>query len=295
MSRSAFCFTFKLVLFALAPMAVAQVDTPASISMYGIALPKNQVMLRSSIEGHVRSVHVVEGQMVKKGDLLVELNCDAALAKRNIAKLAAEQTGEIASAKAELEFAEDNFERVSRLVSRKAMIERDLKEAQFQLDRARASFQTVVENIESNRARFELAQAELEQYYFRAPFDGQVTQISVTMGDSVSINTDMLQLVCMDKFRVELYLPLEVSKRIKIGQKHSLQIESPFAGKVVEGRVVYRSPLIEATTQTLRFIFEIDNQEYDLPAGFTVSLAEVQKGLVKTTSSAKPAAVSGTK
>jgi len=252
-----------------------QSATDLKISMYGLALPKHQATLRSSIDSQVSKIYVQEGQEVKQGDLLVMLACEPAKARKNIAKLAAEESGSKLSVSAELEFAQNNFDRFKKLYHQNAVNENEQNEASLRLKRAQAGYQIEVERAAANQARYELASAELEEYYLRAPFDGYIMSVTASPGDPVTSSTDILQLISMDEFRMELYLPFEQAQRIRVGQSYPLQVQNPFENEQVQGTVVFRSPMIESTTGTVRFVFEIDNRKRRLPAGFTAILSDL--------------------
>lgn len=275
MNRYIVFVAIQCVALAWLSVGYGQSNSELKISMYGMALPKHQVTLRSSIDRQVSRIYVHEGQDVKEGDLLVLLACEPAKARRNIAKLAAEETGPQLGAAAELEFAQNNFDRFNKLFSQNAVNENELNEASLRLKRAKAGHQIEVERWAASQARYELASAELEEYFLRAPFDGQITSVTANPGDPVTSSTDILQLISMDQFRMELYLPFKQAQDIRVGQSYPLQVQSPFENEQVQGTVVFRSPVIESTTGTLRFVFEIDNRERRLPAGFTAYLSDL--------------------
>ena len=230
-------------------------------------------MIRANVESHVARVLVIEGQHVKKGELLVELSCEIASAKNEVARLAAEERGPELIAKAELEFARRHFEQIASLYKKKAINENEFNEAELRFNIAKAKFRVATEQKHSNQARYSLSKAELSDYFLRAPFDGQVSRLKVGPGSIVSSHTDMLELMATDILKMDLYVSLDSSSSYSVGSLVRLRIHEPFR-QIVEAKVVYRSPKIEATTGSLRIGLEFENQELKLPSGITVSLAE---------------------
>ncbi len=276
MNKLIIVVAIQFAALAYCSIGFSQSNPDLKISMYGLALPNHQATIRSSINSQVKKVHVREGQEVKQGELLVQLECEPAKARKHIAELAANESGSKSNAAAELEFAQKNFDRFKKLHDQNAVNENEWHEASLRLKRAQAGYQIEVERSAANKARFELASAELEQYFLRAPFDGYVTSVSASPGDPVTSDSDILQLVSMDQLRMELYLPFEQAQKVQVGQSYPLQVQSPFEHEQVMGKVVFRSPIIESTTGTLRFVFEIDNHQRRLPAGFTAFIETLE-------------------
>lgn len=253
---------------------LSAVGATHSVRAYGLAVPKDQVFMQPALDGHVHQVFFKEGQFVKAGDLIVELACEPAKARRKIAKLEAENTGLLAGATAEFEAAQSSLERLATLRQQQAASELEFNEAELRLKRANAAVKIERERLAANQARFELADAELEQFMLRAPFDGQVVQVQTGPGSPVSRSTNLVQIVSLDTYRVDIFLPVVEANALEIGQAIPIQINAPLA-RPASATVVYRSPLIEAATGTARVVLEIDNRELKLPAGATVTISEI--------------------
>ena len=244
------------------------------INSYGLALPKSNVIMRANLDSRIQEVHVREGQFVQAGELLVELNCDEATAKQEIARLSAEESGPLLNAQAELKFADYNLQKQTSLSHRNAVSKRELNEAWLRFESAGAQLKAAIEANATNQARLKLADAELENHFLRAPFKGQIVEVHVSIGSAVTTNTDVLQIIDSDHLRVDLYLATDETAGLNVGDVKLLEIREPFAGQKISGKVVFCSPLIEPTSGARRITLEIDNRELKLPAGFTVALAK---------------------
>ncbi len=248
--------------------------TTRAINTYGLAVPKDQVSLRAAVDGHVAQIFFEEGQTVKQGDVVIELECQPARARLKIAQLESANTGVLQNANAVLAVAESNFKRISALHRQQASSELEFNEARLRLDTATAAVKIEQERLATNQARAELAAAELEQFLLRAPFDGQIVQVQTSAGESVSQTNDLIQIVSLDKYRVDLFLPIDRANELTVGQTIQVRINAPF-NRAVPATLLFRSPLIEAATGTTRVTLEIDNRQLKLPAGFTASLDDV--------------------
>ena len=245
-----------------------------TVNTYGLAVPKDQVSLRAAVDGHVAQIFFEEGQTVKQGDVVVELECQPARARLKIAQLEAANTGVLQNANAALAVAAANFKRFSALHQQHASSELEFNEARLRLDTATAALKIEQERLATNQARAELAAAELEQFLLRAPFDGQIVQVQTSVGESVSLTNNLIQIVSLDTYQIDLFLPIAQANKLTVGQTIPLQINAPL-NQSVPATLLFRSPLIEAATGTTRVTLEIDNRQLKLPAGFTASLPEV--------------------
>ena len=271
--KTIFQFTTCLLVTLLSLQYLVAQETYLKATSYGLALPKDNVTLRPNIDSHVRKVHVIEGQRVKKGDILVELDWEIARAKKKIAELSASERGAKLRAESELAFAKSSYQRFKRLSKTKAVNQREFEEAALRLETAAAQLQTAAETMSINLARLELAEAELNEYFIEAPFDGEVVLVGISEGSVVNSNTDLVKLIASDTLNVDLYLPIKHALQLEKGSVCQLKVREPFPGEVVEAKMTFRSPIIEATTAgSVRVAFEIDNRELKLPAGFAVEL-----------------------
>jgi membrane fusion protein (multidrug efflux system) len=140
------------------------------------------VSVAPKIAGRVAAVHVDDNQLVKKGDVLVEIDprdfqIALAQAKANLAKDKATQI----QAKANEERAQDLFTR--NVISTQ---DRDTNIATSESSKAA---------VEADQASVEQAEANLSYTKITAPSDGYVTKQAVTSGDYVQVGQALMSLV----------------------------------------------------------------------------------------------------
>jgi RND family efflux transporter MFP subunit len=131
-----------------------------------------RVELRARVSGLLTGQHFVDGQMVKKGDLLFSIDPDLFQVTVDTAR------AEVTRTVAQLDFAREDFERAQALSRNGTVTGRDLDQRQTTRRQADAA----VAN-----ARALLRQAELNLSYARitAPIDGRISAASVTPGNFV--------------------------------------------------------------------------------------------------------------
>ncbi|GAB3259509.1 efflux RND transporter periplasmic adaptor subunit [Larkinella harenae] len=130
------------------------------------------VELRARVGGYLDKIHVDEGQQVKKGQLLFQINqaeyqAELAKAKANLK-----------SAMAEAKTAEVEMGRVKLLVDKKVISASELELSKSKLEAAKAA----IEEAESAQQN---ASLRLSQASVRAPFDGVINRIPFKMGSLI--------------------------------------------------------------------------------------------------------------
>jgi membrane fusion protein, multidrug efflux system len=140
------------------------------------------VSVAPKIAGHVAAVHVDDNQLVKKGDVLVEID------PSDFQVALAQTKANLAKDKATLVQAHANEERAQDLFTKKVIStqERDTNVATSESSKA---------SVEADEAAVEQAQLNLGYAKIKAPIDGYVTKKAVTTGDYVQVGQALMSLV----------------------------------------------------------------------------------------------------
>lgn len=144
----------------------------------------DRVEVRPRVAGAVQSVHFREGGLVKAGDLLVTIDPEPYKAALS------EAQGLVASAEAKLEYAETELERGRTLLARNTIPQSDLSQRQSNQREALA-------NLQSAKAGLRVAELNLGYTEIRAPIDGRVGKIEVTIGNLVAAGSSSVPLTTL--------------------------------------------------------------------------------------------------
>ena len=126
--------------------------------------PVVQVTISPEVSGEIIELPVKEGQQVKKGDLLVKINPDIYVAALNQAKASYESSlAAKASAAANLEKAEADYERNLELFNRKLLSESDFIGFKAARDVAKAQLDSADDQVNVAKARVDSAEEQLER------------------------------------------------------------------------------------------------------------------------------------
>jgi RND family efflux transporter MFP subunit len=167
---------------------VRQQDTPIYNEYVGQLDASVNATIQSRVQGYLVSQNYKEGQLVKKDDVLFEIDrrpFEAALAQAKAAFLQAD-----ASAKQ----AEMNAQRATDLFQRKVSSEQERDNAIQSAAAARAQ-------AEAQRAAVEQSQLNLDYTTIHAPVDGIAGLVKVQVGDLISAGTVLTTVTKVDPMK----------------------------------------------------------------------------------------------
>lgn len=252
-------------------------STNTAIDMLpGIAHPLQVAEISASADGPLWKMHVNEGDWVDSGKLLALIDNRIAIASVVAAQSSAEREAGLKSAEAKVALAEQYLHRIEQAASKKAASGLEIDEAKSRLAEAKAALQEGRETQREAEARLQIEQARLDSYEVRAPFDGTVVKIHRHLGETLSRDAVLVTLADTRRLRAEMHVPISMIQKIQSSDMISLVADLP-EQPVVKAKVVYVAPLIDAATQTIRIVCEIENDNSKLPAGFAVRLQHINR------------------
>ncbi|WP_210395913.1 efflux RND transporter periplasmic adaptor subunit [Motiliproteus sediminis] len=151
---------------------------------------KQASLISSRLLATINAVHVRAGDMVRAGDLLLELD------PRDLQSRLAQSQDQVRVVAARLQEARANRERIEGLFQRKLV-------AQADLDRVRAEFDSLTAELDSARGRVEEARAALSYTRIEAPIDGRVIDRLAEPGDTASPGVPLLSIYNPGTLRIE--------------------------------------------------------------------------------------------
>ncbi len=214
----------------------------------GVIEAWNKIAITPEIGGKIARIHVEEGDTVKKGQLLAELDTRAIRLQLEQAEAA------VAVAAANSKDAGRNLERMERLKTENAVSDQQYEKIQLAAEAAEAQLQQA-------QAALNLAQYNLDVSLMKAPFDGIIAARNVEVGDVINPmmsgyapNSGVLTL--MDFYQVKLVLDVSHQDvvRIRKGLSAELRVAS-LPGRVFQGTVILVN--VTAKPQTKKFNVEV--------------------------------------
>ena len=254
----------------------------------GRVQPETQVKLSANVPGEVKALAVEEGDAVRKGQFLLQIDDAQYRAQVN------EATAAIAAARSNLRLAEASLQQSESLLKRReALAEKNLVSPE-ELDQSRTQVSTDRARVDSSREEIQRVQAllqvardNLRKTRFDSPIAGRVTQLNVEQGEIVitgtmnNPGTVILTVADLSRMKVEADVDETDVATITLGQTAKVKVDAlpdtTLTGKVTQ---IANSPDISAAeTQEQQTNFqvdvEIDNPPPTLRPGMTADV-EVQ-------------------
>jgi len=270
----------------------------AIVSASGKIQPKRQVNVSANTTGRVTRVAVEEGERVKAGQFLLEIDpkqLEGSL-QRGEASVAAARSGLLASrtsveqGKANLDLARQNLKRQEDLWKEGLTTRENLERAQNDVAVREADLKTRTQDIETNEQRIRQEEAglsttryTLSQVIITAPMDGLVTRRSIEEGETAVVGTMnnagsvLLTIADMSVLEAEVEVDETEIPTVALGQEAKVTIDAvpdrTFKGRVTE---IGNSP-VQTSTQntgqrqatTFKVVITLEEEVPDVRPGFT--------------------------
>ena len=206
----------------------------------GSIQPERKADLRAEVSAVVLQVLKENGDVVKRGDLLVKLDETAIRDSLGSAEAAAR------SAKLALDQAERQVERM------KTLRTSGMTSAQA-MDDAEVRRNSASSELSAARTRAVLARQQLQRTMVRAPFDGVVSERKVSAGDTASVGKELLKVIDPTSMRFEGRVSADRIAIVKPGQAVSFRING-YAGQEFRGVVKRVDPAANEVTRQVEVL-----------------------------------------
>ena len=233
----------------------------------GTIKPINTIAVGTQVSGTVYKIYVDYNSVVKKGDLLAELdpslfqaNVEQASAKLNNAKAS------FAKATSTLNYKKNNYHRYKNLYEKNYVSKDDVELAQANYLQAKAELDAARAEVSAANATLDNNLTNLRYSKIVSPVDGTVISRAVDVGQTVaaSFNTPTLFEVAKDLTQMQIETSVSEADigKIKVGQKVQYTLDG-YQDKIFNGEVV-QIRLASTTTNnvvTYTVIVSVDNTE----------------------------------
>ena len=243
---------------SLAPVQAATAtreSVPRYLSGLGTITAANTVTVRSRVDGQLMALHFQEGQQVKAGDLLAEIDPS----QFNVAL--AQAQGQVAKDKATLANARRDLARYQQLVKTNVV-------ARQELDAQQALVSESEGTLKADEAAVASAQLQLDWSRITAPTDGRVGLKQVDIGNQISSGDTTGIVVLTQTHPIDLVFTLPESdipavvKAQKAGQTLSVEAwDRTNKQKLSTGSLLSLDNQIDATTGTIKLKARFANQD----------------------------------
>ncbi len=206
---------------AMLTAQVTREDIAQTVLASGVLQAAEQVDVGAQVSGQVTKLAVEDGDRVKQGDLLAEI--DPLIAQNNLKTAEAELASNRAQLKikqAQLKQNELAWRRQQQMFRQEASSRADLESAEAQLAVTRAEQQSAQADIDNAIIKVERAKTELGYNRIQAPMDGTVVSIVTRQGQTLAASQTvptLLKLANLDTMTVKAQISEADVTRVKAG------------------------------------------------------------------------------
>lgn len=216
-----------------------KLNWPKSVTAIGSLRSDESVIVRAEQSGRITALNFKEGQPVRVGQMLVQLDDSVARA-------------ELEQARANQKLGKAKFDRAV-----------ELKERNFISGQAKDEAENVMRVAD---ATVSLAQAKLTKYSIKAPFSGTVGLRTASTGDYVKDGQDIVNLEKTDTIKVDFKVPEIFQSKISVGQALSVALDA-LPGKPFTGKVYAVNPQLDTAGRAVVLRAQMDNRSGVLKPG----------------------------
>lgn len=239
------------------------------------------VEIKAKVEAPVQNIFVRRNQQVRARELLVELEHRSASAKVGSAGAQIKMNAAAAEAARQTALnAEAERKRYDQLIEQGAVSRQEAEDKRTASGTAAADYEQSLAAIKYAAKEMQAAEAELQDYLIRAPFDGVVLDdYDLAVGSKLNVDDSIIRIADVSVMKCSVMLPESKLGVIKEGMPAEV-ICSSFPQENFAGKVGTINTFVDTATHTFRADVLIDNAALDyklLPGMFAqVKILELQ-------------------
>jgi membrane fusion protein (multidrug efflux system) len=218
---------------------VKKADWQPMLTAVGSISPVEGAMISAELAGTVAEINFQSGALVKKGDVLLQLDASA-------------EEAQMRSAEADAALAKNDLERARGLADRKVI--------------SAAEFDAVQSRFTQKTASVENMQSAIDKKKIHAPFDGIAGIRAVNPGQMVKVGDPLVSLQGLDRVFVDFSLPQQQLGDVKPDLPVKVTTDA-IPDREFEGKLTAVNSSIDSATRNVSLQATLENQDHALRAG----------------------------
>ena len=211
---------------------VDQITIVETVSATGKIQPEIEVKIASQVSGEIVALAVKEGQVVRKGELLVKINPD--LYTSGVNRSQSNYSGSkssLAQADATFREAQLSYQRNKTLFDKGIISKSDWEKAMGSFEVSKANKETAYFNVQSAQASVKEAKDNLGRTVIYSPADGTVSMLNVELGERIlgtqqMSGTELLRVANLNNMEVEVSVNENDIVKINIGDETKIEVDA---------------------------------------------------------------------
>ena len=291
--------------------SVSRVQMIQDLTYLGTLESETKAMLSPKVTGNIVSINVSEGDIVHQGEVLLQIDSEQLEAKirtmeqkknliyETMSYLDSELEGfhstnplasKLQSARLSLDFQVSEVEKLRTLYEAGAISSSQLDQGEHQLKAMRLQVQELEQTMDSSFNKLQqernVATAQLEELeasldemelslrdsFIKAPFDGQITQVMVSVGELASPGRTLVSLDNVHQLRVVTQVAESDLQKIRKGM--DVEVTLSGLGDPIEGHITYKSGSVNPKTRIgeVRVGVELSEDEVLIGSSATIRI-----------------------
>ena len=224
--------------------SIRLIDIVETVAATGKIQPEVEIKLSSEVSGEIIELPIIEGQQVKKGDLLVSINPDLVQAMLDQSQAGLQNIkAQLTQAEANLANVKINFERNKSLFEKGVISRSDWERSQTDYEVAQANVRSAYYNVESAKSSVKQSRDNLSRTAIFAPRDGTISKLSVELGERVvgtaqMAGTEIVRVANLNNMEVEVDVNETDIVKVNVGDSTIVEVDAylkrEFKGVVTE-------------------------------------------------------------
>ena len=252
------------------PAPAPSPDTAFTAS--GPLIVEHQIEITAQREGVISKIFSQEGQRVKAGTLLAQLddrqvtaNLEAARAKTRSIE------NDLKNWQAEAEVMKSDYARAQKASAEGLIPQEQLEHAKYKAESEQWDIKRVTELLNTSRQEERSLELEMEKNRIVAPFDSLVARRYAREGQSVARGERLFWVTAEAPLLLRFTLPEKFMGHVKIGQV--LPLTSPdLPGETHAAKIKEVSPVVDPSSGTFDVLVELQGARGELRPGMTASV-----------------------
>ena len=223
---------------------ISLIDIVETVAATGKIQPEVEIKLSSEVSGEIIKLPIIEGQQVKKGDLLVSINPDLVQALVNQSQAGLQNVkAQLTQAEANLNNLKLNFDRNKALYEKGVISKSDWERTFTDYEVAKANVKSAYYNVQSAQSAVKQSRDNLSRTSIFAPRDGTVSKLSVELGERVvgtaqMAGTEIVRVANLNNMEVEVDVNETDIVKVNVGDSTIVEVDAylkrEFKGVVTE-------------------------------------------------------------
>ena len=223
---------------------ISLIDIVETVAATGKIQPEVEIKLSSEVSGEIIKLPIIEGQQVKKGDLLVSINPDLVQALVNQSQASLQNIkAQLTQAEANLNNLKLNFERNKSLYEKGVISKSDWERTFTDYEVAKANVKSAYYNVQSAESGVKQSRDNLARTSIFAPRDGTISKLSVELGERVvgtaqMAGTEIVRVANLNNMEVEVDVNETDIVKVNVGDSTIVEVDAylkrEFKGVVTE-------------------------------------------------------------